>query len=97
MIDHSGRADSPVAHALADQGGLDRGDELARVDVPALIIEAPADPINPPPHAAHLAHTVNGARLVTIPGMGHALGAPVVVPLADAILEFTTGIDASEA
>ena len=95
VIDHSGRADSPVAHALADQGGLDRGDELARVDVPALVIEAPADPINPPPHAAHLARVVNGARLVTIPGMGHALGEPVVAPLAEAILEFTTDIDRS--
>ena len=47
----------------------------------------------PPPHAAHLAATIGGARLVTVPGMGHALSRPVVAPLADAILAHTTAVD----
>ena len=93
VIDHTGRADSATAHARADQSGLDRGEELADVDVPTLVIEAPADPINPPPHAAHLARAINGARLVTIPGMGHALAEPVLDPLAAAILSHTTATD----
>jgi pimeloyl-ACP methyl ester carboxylesterase len=33
-----------------------------------------------------LAEAIPGAKLVTIPGMGHAIGNPVVAPLADAVL-----------
>ncbi len=94
VIDHAGRSDSPSAHARADQSGLERGAELADVEVPTRVIEAPADPINPPPHAAHLARTIGGAGLVTIPGMGHALSPAVVVPLAEAILAHTRAVDA---
>jgi pimeloyl-ACP methyl ester carboxylesterase len=91
--DHSGRTDAPFAHALADQGGLERGDELADVQVPTLVIEAPADPINPPPHAPHLAAAIGGARLVTIPKMGHALHPVVIEPLAREILAHTASVD----
>lgn len=94
MIEHTGRTEAPSAHARADQAGLERGAELAAVEVPTLVVEAPADPINPPPHAAHLARTIAGARLVTVPGMGHALTTPVLGPLADAILAHTTAVDA---
>jgi pimeloyl-ACP methyl ester carboxylesterase len=94
LIRHAGRHDNPAAHARADQSGLDRGAELAHVTVPTLVIDAPEDPINPPPHAAHLAQLITGAHLVTIPGMGHALGRPVIEPLATAILAHTTGADA---
>ena len=90
---HAGRADSPFAHALADQSGLERGDELADVHVPTLVIEAPADPINPPPHSRHLADTINDARLVTVPRMGHALNPEILTPLAAEILQHTTTID----
>lgn len=93
IIDHAGRHDNPAAHARADQDGLDRGEELAGVETPTLVIEAPEDPINPPPHAAHLAALIAGARLVTIPGMGHALPRPVIEPLADAVLSHTTTVD----
>lgn len=89
VIDHSGRHDNPAAHARADQGGLDRGAELSAVTVPTLVIEAPADPINPPPAASLIATAIPGAELLTIPGMGHALGSPVVVPLVEAILAHT--------
>ena len=93
MIRHAGRHDNPAAHARAARTGLDRGAELAGVAVPTLVVEAPEDPINPPPHAAHLAGLMPGARLVTIPGMGHALGRPVVEPLAAAILAHTAEVD----
>ena len=52
------------------------------------------DPVNPPPHAAHLAAVIGSARLVAIPGMGHALPAAVVAPLADAIAAHTAAVDA---
>ena len=94
VIAHSGTAAGSTAHALADQSGLDRGAELAGVTVPTLVVEAPEDPINPPPHAAHLAATIGGARLVTVPGMGHALGRPVLAPLVRAVGEHLDAVDA---
>jgi pimeloyl-ACP methyl ester carboxylesterase len=93
MIEHAGRHDNPAAHARAGQDGLDRGAELSHVAVPTLVIEAPADPINPPPHASHLAGQIGNARLVRIPGMGHALSRPVIAPLGAAILAHTAGVD----
>jgi pimeloyl-ACP methyl ester carboxylesterase len=88
VIEHAGRFDSPTAHALADPSGLERPG-LATATVPALVIEAPADPINPPPHSQHLASTIASARLVTIPKMGHALNPAILDQLAQAILEHT--------
>ena len=89
VAEHSGTWANPAAHALADQSGLERGAELARVRVPTLVVDAPADPVVPPPHAARLARAIPGARLVAVDGLGHALGHPAVTPLADAILEHT--------
>ncbi len=94
VIAHSGTATGATAHAFADQSGLDRGAELAAVTVPTLVVEAPEDPINPPPHAAHLASVIGGARLVTVPGMGHALGRPVLAPLVRALAEHLEAVDA---
>lgn len=82
---HSGRDRHTTAHALADQSGLDRGAELPRVRVPTLVIEAPLDPVVPPPHARHLAAQIPYARLVTIPTMGHALPNALSDEIADAI------------
>ncbi|SHG19234.1 alpha/beta fold hydrolase [Geodermatophilus nigrescens] len=93
-MDHAGSVRGPVAHALADQSGLDRGAELAAVTVPTLVVEAPEDPVNPPPHAAHLAAVVGGAGLVTVPGMGHALPPAVHGPLAAAVAAHTAAADA---
>jgi pimeloyl-ACP methyl ester carboxylesterase len=96
VIAHSGTPRGPVAHALADQSGLDRGAELAAVRVPTLVVEAPEDPVNPPPHAPHLASLIPSARLATVPGMGHALPAAVVGPLAELIAGHTSAVDAEE-
>ena len=87
--DHAGHDDPTVAHALADASNLARGAELARVRTPTLVIEAPLDPVFPPPHAAHLASLIPGARVVTIPRMGHALPSALLPALADAILAHT--------
>jgi pimeloyl-ACP methyl ester carboxylesterase len=87
-IEHSGTPRNPAAHARAGQSGLERGDELSGVKVPFLVIEAPNDPINPPPHASYLASRVPGTKLVTIGGMGHALAPAVVPQVTDALLEF---------
>ncbi|MFI6824494.1 alpha/beta fold hydrolase [Micromonospora sp. NPDC050187] len=89
-VDHAGTHRNPAAHARAGQDGLDRGAELAGVRVPFLVVEAPEDPINPPPHAAHLAGLIPTATLVTVPGMGHALPSAVLAPLATALLAHTS-------
>jgi len=76
---HAGGFRSALPHATADQSGLERGAELASVVVPTLLVEAPADPAYPPPAAAHLAAALGpAARLVTVPGMGHALSGAVL-------------------
>lgn len=92
-IAHSGRPESATAHAHLDPAGLDRGAELPAVAVPTLVVEGPHDPVHPPPHSEHLAarvgRTGRPARLVRIPGMGHAVGAAEAGPLAAALLEHT--------
>ncbi|MGY1842602.1 alpha/beta fold hydrolase [Modestobacter sp. SYSU DS0875] len=97
VIDHAGRHDNTAAHARADQTGLARGAELVGVTVPTLVVEAPNDPINPPPAARRIAEAIPGAHLVTVPGMGHALPSAVVPPLAAAVLAHTARVDAGRA
>ncbi|MGJ5891624.1 alpha/beta fold hydrolase [Streptomyces niveiscabiei] len=89
IIEHTGHHRVNTAHGRADSDGMLRTDALARNAVPTLVIEAPAEPVFPPPHARHLAQVVGAARLVEVPGMGHALPPEVWEPLAKAILEHT--------
>jgi pimeloyl-ACP methyl ester carboxylesterase len=90
---HTGHDEPIAAHALADQSGLARGRELAGVKTPTLVIDAPLDPVFPPPNAEHLTTTIPTARRVTIPLMGHALPAAILPNLADAILGHTTAAE----
>ncbi|MFJ6613795.1 alpha/beta fold hydrolase [Streptomyces sp. NPDC091289] len=89
IIAHTGHHHAGTAHARADYSGMERTEQLARTRVPTLVISAPAEPVAPPPHAEHLAQAIRGARLVEIPGMGHALPREVHAPLAGAILDHT--------
>ncbi len=91
IMNRAGRHDNPAAHARAAATGLNRAAELACVRTPTLVIEAPEDPINPLPHATHIARLIPSARLVTVPGMSHALGAAVVGLICQAILAHTNG------
>ncbi len=97
-VAHGGPADasSATAHARAGTSGLARGAELAGVRVPTLVVEAPEDPAYPPPTARHLADSVPGARLVTVPGMGHALPAAVLAPFGDAVEGHLDAVDAAK-
>ena len=59
---HAGTEDPVKAHThLAVPA---RGAELTSVVVPTLVVEAPADPVDPPPAAATLAAALGRARLV---------------------------------
>jgi len=91
VAQHSGGLLPATPHAVADQSGLERGAELADVAVPVLVVEAPADPAYPPPNAQRLADALGDARVVTVPGMGHALPPAVLGPLADAVEGFLAG------
>lgn len=93
IVEHSGTHQLGTAHARAEQSGLDRGTELATVTTPTLVIDAPQDPVNPAPHAEHLAATIHGSHRTIVADMGHALSSAVVEPLADAILTHTTTVD----
>ncbi|MEU2560238.1 alpha/beta hydrolase [Streptomyces longispororuber] len=91
VIAHTGSYAASTAHARADDSGMLRTDALARNEVPTLVIAAPEEPVFPPPHPQHIAHVVGNARLVEIPGMGHALPPAVHGPLAEAVLQHTAG------
>ncbi|GAA0474739.1 alpha/beta hydrolase [Streptomyces sp. NPDC046215] len=91
IIAHTGHYRAGTAHGRADDSGMLRTAALAATDVPVLVTSAPAEPVFPPPHARHLAQAVRGARVVEIPGMGHALPREVHGPLAAAILAHTAG------
>ncbi|GHG61173.1 alpha/beta fold hydrolase [Streptomyces griseocarneus] len=91
VIEHTGHYTVSTAHGRADDSGLLRTDELAANRVPTLVVAAPAEPVFPPPHPQHLAQAVRGARVVEIPGMGHALPQEVLAPLTAAIIGHTTG------
>lgn len=93
IVEHSGTHQLGTAHARAGQDGLDRGADLATVTTPTLVIDAPQDPINPPPHAEHLAGTIHGSHRAVVPGMGHALSTAVVDPLAAEVLAHTATVD----
>jgi 10-carbomethoxy-13-deoxycarminomycin esterase/esterase len=86
-IDHAETLAQPFAHALATPVPLSRGAELSGVTTPTLVIQAPADPLNPPPHGRHLAGLIPGAAYAEVPGMGHALPSAVQAPLARLLLD----------
>ncbi|WP_306337224.1 alpha/beta fold hydrolase [Streptomyces sp. KL118A] len=92
VIEHAGGYVESSAHARADSSGMLRTAELAANRVPVLVVSATAEPVFPLPHPQHLAQAVAGARLVEIPGMGHALPPTVHGPLEKAILEHTLGV-----
>ncbi|MFJ6369485.1 alpha/beta fold hydrolase [Streptomyces virginiae] len=83
--DHAGTATEPTAHHMLPSHPRERAPELAQVRVPTQVVQALNDLIAPPPHGRHLAGLIPGARLVEIPGMGHALPGAVHAPLAVAI------------
>lgn len=88
-IAHAGTHMHPIAHAMASPVPTTRGVELRTITTPTLVIQGARDPLNPPPHGRHLADLIPGARLVEIPGLGHALPTAVHQRLVDLILDHT--------
>jgi pimeloyl-ACP methyl ester carboxylesterase len=65
----------------------DRTDDLARIDVPTLVIHGTKDKLVAPSGGRATAKAVPGARLVTIEGMGHDLPRGAWPQIVEAIAE----------
>ncbi|MGH3939490.1 MAG: alpha/beta fold hydrolase [Pseudonocardiaceae bacterium] len=89
VIKHAGTLREPIEHHSLTLPPVSRGIELSQVVTPTLVIQAMEDPVAPPPHGRHLAELIPSARLVEIPGMGHALPSSVHAPLVEEIVAHT--------
>jgi pimeloyl-ACP methyl ester carboxylesterase len=69
----------------------DRRARLQSVAAPTLVIHGEADPLVPLAGGQDTAAHIKGARLKTIPGMGHDLPLELVDEIADAIAEHAKG------
>ena len=69
----------------------DRRAMLARIKAPTLVIHGEDDPLVPVAGGRDTAAHIAGARLTTIPGMGHDLPLALVDTLADAIADHMKG------
>ena len=72
----------------------DRTAELRDIDVPTLVIHGDADPLVAPSGGRATARAIAGARLMSVPGMGHDLPRAVWPALIDAIAEHAAAADA---
>lgn len=70
----------------------DRRSMLKSIEAPTLVIHGEADPLVPIAGGRDTAENIAGARLLTIPGMGHDLPLALVDTLADAIAEHAKGV-----
>lgn len=70
----------------------DRRAMLKDIKAPTLVIHGEADPLVPIAGGRDTAENIAGARLLTIPGMGHDLPLALVDTLADAIAEHAQSV-----
>jgi pimeloyl-ACP methyl ester carboxylesterase len=61
------------------------GGKLSEFRVPALVLHGEADPLLRPAAGRRTAAAIRGARLVTLPGVGHDLPAAVWPRVADEV------------
>jgi pimeloyl-ACP methyl ester carboxylesterase len=73
----------------------DRTAQLRRISAPTLVIHGTADPLVAPSGGRATARAISGAKLMTVPGMGHDLPRAVWPQLIDAIAEHAARADAS--
>jgi pimeloyl-[acyl-carrier protein] methyl ester esterase len=73
-------------------GATDLRPLLPRLDVPTLVIHGEADAICPPGAGRHLAAAIPGARLLALPGAGHAPFLSREAAVAEALEDFAGGL-----
>jgi non-heme chloroperoxidase len=76
--------------------GLDLTPELAKVEVPTLVIVGTADVLTPPAQARLIAGLIPGARLEVFPGGGHMLMLERAGALDRMIVDFARSVGAGE-
>ena len=64
-------ADAFVRHLKVDMSRPDSRADLAGIRCPTTIMVGDGDQLTPPVLAEEIAHGINGARLLVIPGSGH--------------------------
>jgi len=82
MANHSNHSKAQIATAALTAA------DLARLDLPCLLIHGSMDPIFPPAHAEWAAAMLPRAELSVIPDMGHALDPAFIEPVASRIAAF---------
>lgn len=70
-------AASLTNHFVLDDGWSGR-DRLGGITAPTLVLHGTADPLLPLGHGQASAREIRGARLVTLPGVGHEIPPPAV-------------------
>jgi pimeloyl-ACP methyl ester carboxylesterase len=76
---------------LAVVADSDRAEQLAAITCRTLVIHGEADPLVPLPNGEDTAQRIAGARLLTIPGMGHDLPPEPVKQIVDALIPHLQG------
>ena len=77
----------PNGHGLAVVNAPDIVDELATIDVPALVVHGTSDPVYPVLHAQALAQRLPNSHLELIEGLGHELPVELVPQLVELLTE----------
>ncbi|MFI6514197.1 alpha/beta fold hydrolase [Spirillospora sp. NPDC050679] len=90
IFDRARRPGSEANHRRAFQAdpGFEPAGALERIKAPTLAIEGTHEPCKPG-HSALIAEGAPDGRLLMIQDMGHLMTAPVVRPLAEAIIDHT--------
>jgi pimeloyl-ACP methyl ester carboxylesterase len=74
-------------HQAATLASGSRYEDLARLNIPALIIHGTSDPMIPIAHGQKCARVIPGARTLWVEGMGHDLPRIFVEPILDEMFE----------
>jgi 3-oxoadipate enol-lactonase len=92
-------ANDPLAYAAAARAMSDYHwtDELARLAVPALILQGLADQLTPPGGSVKMSRVLRASRLLLVPDSGHNLPLERPDVFCAAVLGFTGGVDGAAA
>ena len=82
-------AQGSARQSLAILGSPSRVAGLQQLERPTLVIHGEADPLVPIAAGYDTANAVKGARMITIPGMGHDLPEALLGRICDAIVQHT--------
>lgn len=77
-------------HPLAQMKSSDRTEDLRKVSIPTLVVHGNVDPVLPYDHGLATAEAIQGATLLTMDGVGHALPPQEFGEVAEAILSLTS-------